>query len=410
MVSAKQGIGSLRWIDYARRSMQRLGFLKVVLRLASTSRSQTLESLTRAFHATVTEKLAVRPQQRVAFADYVRDQQLHRRYQSDSETAQVQDIWLSDPILPSHSGAITGDLERAGYRHAVYVEMPTWATRLRLIREHNYTLTDRGRVLLMFGTDSPETLTTDGIANPLYLNESERYICLFALLDADGDLLASMFRNLLNEPGFTRATAGEAAVEALQEFRAHRLKNTSVGPLQQVRARVDRTIAAVKKQRAGGLGPKESLATPRTEPLVDCGVLTKTHAGSYEYAFTKWGKTFLQNLTAAPSVSDFLESGLSTAMALASARRVSAQPSLEAIQPPYTRLRSGLGYVSMRELAVAATAQALKSPSEPLFEILSVEEALKRSAHENSRYVRLAHGRTGGLAQVRIDQRAFPSR
>jgi hypothetical protein len=34
MVSAKQSPGNLRWIDYSRRSMQRLGFLKVVLRLA----------------------------------------------------------------------------------------------------------------------------------------------------------------------------------------------------------------------------------------------------------------------------------------------------------------------------------------------------------------------------------------
>src|SRR5262245_57616054 len=119
MVSAKQSTGSLRWIDYARRSMQRLGFLKVVLGLATASRSQSLESLTRAFHAKITKKIPIPLEMRSEFANYLREQQLHRRYQETAETAEIQDLYLSDPSLPSHSGAITGDLERSGYRHAV---------------------------------------------------------------------------------------------------------------------------------------------------------------------------------------------------------------------------------------------------------------------------------------------------
>ena len=42
-LTAQRG-GSLRWMEYARRSMQRLGFLKWVLSLASTSRVQNLEA------------------------------------------------------------------------------------------------------------------------------------------------------------------------------------------------------------------------------------------------------------------------------------------------------------------------------------------------------------------------------
>src|SRR5579872_6496622 len=106
MVSARQSTGSLRWIDYARRSMQRLGFVKWALSLASTANNQTLESLTRAFSASVTKPVRVTSERRESFEKYVRQQQLHRRYREGAESAEIQDLFLSDPLLPSHSGAI----------------------------------------------------------------------------------------------------------------------------------------------------------------------------------------------------------------------------------------------------------------------------------------------------------------
>lgn len=403
----RQALRTLRWIDYARRSMQRLGFLKIVIGLASKSRSQTLESLTRAFHATVTKKTPVLAEKREAFERYVREQQLHRRYRADDDTAEAQDLYLSDPGIPSHSGAITGDLEHAGYRHSVYVEIPTWATRLHLIRDQNYTLTDRGRVLGMFGPATWSETADLAPSNPLAISAAERYVCLFALLEADGDLLTAMYRNLIGLPSFSRTTAGDAAVSGLEELRANRLKRLSAGPLLQARARVDRTLVAVKNQKVGGLGPRESLATPRTEPFVDCGILTKTRYGSYEYAFSDFGKTFLRRLIAAPSVTHFLEDGLAMALSIASARSVDDRPDVGSLARAYTHLKSGLGYVSLRELAVAASAEGLLSESAPLFEIAHIEEALRRAAGTNSRYVRLAHGRSGGVSQVRIDPRVF---
>ena len=231
-VKATQDHGNPRWVDYSRRSMQRLGFLKLVLRLAS--RPQTLESLTRAFAASITRVSPVLPEMMDSFRRYVQDQHLHKqRYSGEITSAQFQDLCLSDPILPSHSGAITGDLERKGYRHAVYVEIPTWAARLRLLRAQNYTVTDRGRVLLLLGEHSRESSDV-GEKNPLYLSLSERYVALFCLLDADGDLLRAMYKQLLKRSKpFTRADAGDAAEKGLEELRRTRLKNASPGPLMQ---------------------------------------------------------------------------------------------------------------------------------------------------------------------------------
>jgi hypothetical protein len=298
-------------------------------------------------------------------------------------------------------------MERTGYRHAVYVEIPTWAVRLRMLRPQNYTLTDRGRVLLLPASGSLEGNFEAGSKNPLYLNDSERYLSIFCLLDADGDLLTEMYRPLIAAQTFTRSDAGEAAADALEQVR-RKLRNTSTGPLQQARAKIDRTIAAVRKQSQSSHGPRESIATPRTEPLVDCGVLFKRYPDKYEYSFTDWGKTFLSNLISMPSVGDFLESHLSSAMASLTKRQVSIEtPTLQTVARPYSQLRTGLGYVSLRELALASVASALSSAGAPLFEIAAIEQALKRAATQRGLAVRLALGRAGGIAQVRIDQRAL---
>lgn len=137
-----------------------------------------------------------------------------------------------------------------------------------MIRQQNYTVTARGRVLqLLSATLSDNTSEPHG--NPLLLTRPERYVSLFCLLDADGDLLKGMYRRLLEAETFTRVDAGDAATATLQELVADRFKKVAAGPMQQVRTKLERTINAVQNQSKHGQGPRESIATPRTEPLVD---------------------------------------------------------------------------------------------------------------------------------------------
>jgi hypothetical protein len=113
-------------------------------------------------------------------------------------------------------------------------------------------------------------------------------------------------------------------------------------------------------------------------------------------------------LVEAEDVTGFLTQDLSSAISSGMGREVDTSPRLEAVESPYSKLRSGHGYVSLRELAVAANwRNSLTAPSAPLFEIAHIENAIKLAAGERSRHVRLAHGRTGGVAQVRIDFGAF---
>jgi len=402
MSSANVPDARLRWMDYARRSMQRIGFVKWLLSLCSASHTQTLESLTRSFYSAITEVKALGADRDIFYA-YVQQQRLYRRYKGVEDEAQIQDIRLSDPALPSHTGAITGELDRKGYRHAVYVEIPTWASRLHLVRQENYTLTDRGRALVLAGRDK-----TGQSANTLLLTLPEKYIFLFSLLATDGDFISALYSQLLDRTLFTRDDAAELVLGTLQSIRSDKIvSRVSSGQFQEYRRRLDKAIEAVKRQRGDGLGPKESIVTPRVEPLVDCGILRKPFADRYEYAFTSWGRAFLRSLASADSVTDFLDTGLAAEMAAATEDASVTRPTMHDLEPAYSSLKSGMGYVSLQELALLASAQALSSPEKQAFEIKAIEQLLRETASNGDRQIRFAAGRMGGPSQVRIDPKAF---
>jgi hypothetical protein len=106
-------------------------------------------------------------------------------------------------------------------------------------------------------------------------------------------------------------------------------------------------------------------------------------------------------------MNDFLTNHLSSSMAKLTGQQIGATPSLSTLESAYSQLRSGLGYVSLRELALAAIVDQLATNEAELFEIGAIENFLKRAAADDNRFVRMALGRAGGIAQVRIDQRAF---
>jgi len=105
----------------------------------------------------------------------------------------------------------------------------------------------------------------------------------------------------------------------------------------------------------------------------------QTKSDKYEYSFTDWGKAFLTALVSGASVSDFLECHLSFALSTLTGQQLSPEPpTLQTIAAPYAQLRTGLGYVSLRELALAAVAFSLSSPGTPLFEISAIEQTSRR--------------------------------
>ena len=211
----------LRWVDYARRSWQRVGHLRVLCAVAHPGTRTNLEGLSNRFESVVTTLHDIPEGVQDRVWEYIRVYRgnRYRGRQDLLSPVELQDLYLSDPLLPSQSGAITGDAATAGYRHAVYVEMPTWGVRLRLLRRDNYTLTDRGKVLRGLRRNSDEHIRTFNPDSNIYLvTPGERFFYLYCVLDVDGDLIQGIFSYLLQqESSFSRREVGYIAAKALEK-------------------------------------------------------------------------------------------------------------------------------------------------------------------------------------------------
>lgn len=399
-------------MDYARRSWQRLGHLRVLCCLTDATNGISLQGLTARFEDTVTTLHTIPDALDERVMQYLG---IHRtnRYPRKHGTAtriELQDLYLSDPRLLSQSGAITGDSEAAGYRHAVYVEIPTWAERLRLVRKENYTLTDRGKVLLCLRhTNGANVKAFNPASNPYLLTPGERYFYLYALLDVDGDLLESILQ-VLSKTGvpFQRGQVGSIAADALQVLSKDRLSRIVSGPNKILKDKIATTVSSVRNQKGSGMGPRESLATPRTEPLVDCGVFLRVDKAIYTYEMTEAGQSLSCDLVQSASIDDFLRSHLA---------KCAIQLSSSPLPPPatpqqiarymvesYSLLKSGIGYCSIREVALLAVALGIED-GYWYFEVSDVEEALAHAARIYGKAVRFTKSRRGNLAQVRLTSR-----
>ena len=158
------------------------------------------------------------------------------------------------------------------------------------------------------------------------------------------------------------------------------------------------------------MGPCESVATPRTEPLVDCGILARTDRNSYDYQLSDKGRNFAQALVDSPSIDNVLETKLARwCLGLSNgshALRDEPRDVKHFIAKGYSQLRSGLGYCSIREVAVMAIAMAIDEGA-CSFELADAEYAISELARNHGRDVRLTKSRQGEIAQVRISPRVL---
>lgn len=391
-------------MDYARRSMQRLGYLKILIALSSPSSSTTLEGITGRFQRAITKLEPVPAGLHGRLMEYAMEQRRALRSSlKDDLRAQLQDLYLSDPRLPSKSGAITGDPTK-DYRHTVYVEVPPWAIGLGLLRNRNYTQTDRGRILGHLD-DTVATCLASFCAdtNPFILTTAERFFFLFCLLDSDGDILFRLFQRSFHERAqLTRTDVGREIVVVLRELIA--------GPWKNARGLAARAAAVVKAAEGSsgeGMGPLESLATPRTEPLVDCGILRRT-GRTYEYELTEAGRDFVEDIRNSPSLAHFIESSLAGAVtrSVRYPSGINENVIWQRILECYRLLRTGLGYVAIRELALFAVTRQIGADQAP-FELDDAVNAITKAPQTWGRAVRLAQSRTRGGGQVRIDLTKF---
>lgn len=371
--------------------------------VASPANSLNLEGITSRFQGLICKPRPVPADLREQVTEYIKNHRYiqYKLKKGFPDTIELQDYYLSDSRLPSQVGALTGRLRPVDYLHMEYVEVPAWAVRLRLLREGNYTLTDRGKILPILAAQvvAPPAGKPIMEANPFIISGGERFFFLYSLLEADGDILKRLYNDLL-------LSNAEIGVGNVRESMLNILKGLA-GESVHLRGRISsptdsETISDMIKTLERD---SDQIVIPRIEPLVDCGIVARTNRQHYSYKPMQNTARFFEFLNGFASIGDFLEKGLASAtygllgiQSTATTRRIPHY-----LADSYLRMRSGLGYCSIRELAILAAAKAVDEHA-VCFEIDDVEQELSSLSKEYGPKVRFTKNRQGQIALVRIDR------
>lgn len=404
----------MRWIQTSRVSLQRLGTLLAVVTAASESRRTSVEALGKSSTQLLTAERTIAAENCKDVAEYVKHMHLWQRYEGlrglaagelVGKKVQAQDLWLSDPRVPSASGAIT---ER------VTDEPAQLAVALRLVRAQNHTLTDRGRALRVAADTEVAVLRspdTNSTVNPMILRRGAGLILLYALLEADYDFLRTTHEvAVAGSRRFSRADiSGQmgAVCRKLRDEQRHKVRN---GEDRQKLARLKELAESIETAgdapTRGGARPPDQTSTVRLEPYVDLGLLSRTDRFEYRYAIDASQAAFYDSMLGQPVMEEW------AAETLVGAYAKVANPKLGPVHPrekegvlraAWYELKSKMGYASITEAFLLANARLIDTGI-GFFELAAGQAALREFHREDSKAIRFTMARGGAVSYFKLNE------
>jgi len=411
----------IRVLTNPKRCMQRLGFLKPLVWQASRTATNNLSTLGNQLIDSVSQKVSVTltPQLqeyiRIALTDTQRKANqtiTSKPFDDKPEEVKVQlelqDVLLSNSDLPSKRGKLVKE---------DWKKYPYLALNLGLLRKGTYSLLVRGQSFLSlisgdeikeFGR--PVTKQVDGRLNPLLLTIPQKLLLLFSFIEGDGDVLKPFYKRLLQtSEGFSDREVGGFLPEIYRDIiRENRSKARSGDDLLRIQRLLDTSNKIERWTKAKPTGSKDILmesVTPRLEPFVDIGLLSKSAPFAYRYQINDATRAFFGPMINAGSIDHFLHHSFfeatNKAFSLNGDHRTDRETILPTIQKAYNVLKSPLGYVPILEVALLAGIYSITEVG-TFFEISEVTDTLKSLQKERPELVRFNVDRWGALTFLKF--------
>lgn len=405
--------GRIRVLDSATRTMQRLGYLKVLCAIVNETETSNLTSLGKRLIERVTKRFKLTPPFDEQIRDYVKMRLTDRAYRDLRKTvldgansAQValeaQDIYLSDTGLPSR----TGKLVEADWRSYPYL-----GTSLELIKKGTYSALTRSLVLLAV-TPKEELaafVELDREHNPLRISTAQAMILFYCLVDNDAEVIQPFFKQLisLSENRFDERTAGDLLPEILRTIVKNHQAKGLTGDERSRLALLTKTAATVENWRGKaytGGGAREITVRVRLEPFCDLGFLGKPNIDRYEYQTTEAMRILVDRWQDPADTDNFLQENFFhtfSACRNIDAADADEDSALSALVRAGQDLKSSLGYSPITDVGLLAGARLLAERS-LLLELGRTIEILKAVQRRDPGFVRFTVNRMGVLAYVKF--------
>jgi hypothetical protein len=401
----------LKIISSTARRMQRLGFLKYVVASASLQRPSSAATIGRALLSAVSHKhAAVISSETREYCDRVFSEQHYRALRSQVQEAaeqqtpsqvdlELQDIYLSQDVLPSKRGRILSGTEKD-----IHV-FPTLAVNLEFLTPKTYVLTSRGR--LFANTVSPGEIDAFnrplGI-NPLIISSGQAMVLLFSFLEADGDLASMLYPAIARKDGeFADYEVGDLIGELLSGYLLRVEKSATRMKDKTKISKLKRTAESIKRwenKPYTGKGSRDEWATLRLEPFVDMGLLTKPDKFAYKYAFNNRGRRFISHLESSSDLDSFLTGGYVSAAAqlldLQASPSIDSTEALDFLKNSNRLLANNIGYSDVIDTALLSAINLLHQRNKVL-EIGESIQILKEAQKKTPRDIHFNIDRWGNL-------------
>lgn len=404
----------IRILASANRTMQRAGFLKLLSALTARVETSNLETLGKHCVQALLKRVRVTPPYNEAVRDYVQTRLMDKIYHDlrkavlngSGSTAPVwlelQDLYLSDTMLPSS----TGKLVEADWRRYPYL-----ATSLDLIMLGTYSILTRSLVLLAV-TPKEEIAAFnqyDPKHNALCISPEQAAVLFYCFIDNDAEIIYRLFRALVNakEDTFDERMAGDLLPqiirESVQSFRNSALPiedRERLGVLEKVAGR----IAEWKGKPYTGGGSREEFIRVRLEPYCDLGLFTKPDRHRLAYQVTPALRNLMTNWHNLEATDDFLETRFFTTLSSQhrlKVRGITDDEAKAALLAAGLTLKSTLGYSTITDVGLLAGIRLLFQ-SKCVLELSRTRTILRTWQKEAPTVVRFTVDRMGALAYVKF--------
>lgn len=418
----------LRVLDRITRQMQRLGYLKRLIKRVTTSSTSSLEFLGLDLVDTAARRISSPINNSIA--QYIKVRLYDRVYTNLKKqandwiinngdppviTMELQDLYLSDPSLPSG----VGKLVKEDWKH-----YPPLGVSLGFIREGTYSANTRAYSLLFFTPENEQKAFTEYLPkeNPLCISMPQGLLLLYSFLENDGEVVIPLWKRLstiyysnnseISKTSFNDRDAGDLLPEIYHNvISQHRSRILTADARERLNS-LERSAESISRQlgveRYAGGTAREHSSRPRLEPYVDIGLISKPDPLKYEYILNPIGHTWAQatiGVETSQDVGSFLASRFFTTAA--NAWEITAQPIYKPedivphLQRAWKAISSASGYAPIEEIAVVAGIEGLLHHN-VIIEHAIAKQALITHQKANPYMVRFMADRFGVLAHVKF--------
>lgn len=419
-------MSELRVFDHVSLRMQRIGYLKRLIKRVTVTPTSNLENIGKDLIDTVLKRVRIQIDDHLS--KYIKARLTGNAYttikkQTNSWIAdrgeppflmlELQDLYLKNPELPSQ----VGRLAKEDWR-----KYPQFGISVGLIRSGTFSPTSRSYSFLHLVTEQEQKafIEYSPDVNPFFTSIEQSLLLLYSFIENDGEILVPLWNRLLNspQPQFSERQAGDLLPSIIKNVISRYKNKTSSIDFRKRLESLGKTAESISLQLNvqdySSVSAREETVRVRIEPIVDLGLLQKQNPFRYEYTFSDAGRIWAEAFSGdedSVDIGDFIHQRFF--FTAASAQKISAEfLTLDGIIPrlksAWEVISSSNGYAPIEEIALLAGIKALINESK-IIEISTAREAIIAFQKANPYKVRFTVDRFGALAHAKFTDDNTPA-